>query len=50
MALTSPFVIELTEAERMELERCASSRIASFARVQRATAIPPPARTSARAS
>jgi transposase len=39
MALTSPFVIELTEAERVELERCASSRTAPFARVQRATAI-----------
>lgn len=39
MTLTSPFVIELTEAERKESEHLASCRTAPFARVQRAAAI-----------
>ncbi|MEY9895815.1 transposase [Catenulispora sp. MAP12-49] len=39
MALTSPFVIELSEAERRELEHLAVSRTAPFGRVQRASVI-----------
>jgi transposase len=39
MALSSPFVIELTEAERGQLERLASSRTAPSGQVQRASAI-----------
>lgn len=39
MAATSPFVIELTKAEREELEHLAASRTAPHQRVQRATAI-----------
>ena len=39
MALTSPFAIELTEAERAALERLADSRAAPFGQVQRASVI-----------
>jgi transposase len=39
MALTSPFAIELTEAERAALERLADSRAAPFGQVQRAGVI-----------
>ena len=39
MALTSPFVIELTEAEREALKHLAASRTAPHQRVQRAVAI-----------
>lgn len=39
MTLASPFVIELTAAERKELERFAASRTAPFGRVQRASVI-----------
>ncbi|MFJ5724070.1 helix-turn-helix domain-containing protein [Streptomyces sp. NPDC093149] len=39
MALTSPFIIDLTEAERGELERLTVSRSAPFGRVQRASVI-----------
>jgi transposase len=39
MALASPFVIELTEAEREVLESLAGSRTAPFGQVQRASAI-----------
>jgi transposase len=39
MGLTSPFVIELTEAECAELEHLADSRTAPFGQVQRASVI-----------
>ena len=39
MTLTSPFVIELTEAERRGLEQVADSRAAPFGQVQRASVI-----------
>ncbi|MBS2546431.1 helix-turn-helix domain-containing protein [Catenulispora sp. NL8] len=39
MALTSPFVIELTGAEREDLEHLADSRTAPFGQVQRASVI-----------
>ena len=39
MVATSPFVIELTEAERRELEQAACSRTAPAGRVQRASVI-----------
>lgn len=39
MTLTSPFIIELTEAERQELEHLADSRTAPFGQVQRASVI-----------
>lgn len=39
MMLTSPFVIELTEAERRGLEQVADSRAAPFGQVQRASVI-----------
>lgn len=39
MVLESPFVVELTEAERKELEHLADSRTAPFGRVQRASVI-----------
>lgn len=39
MALTSPFVIDLTEAEREGLERLADSRAAPFGQVQRASVV-----------
>jgi len=39
MVLTSPFVIELTGAERGELERLADSRTAPFGQVQRASVV-----------
>ncbi|HEV2344125.1 MAG TPA: IS630 family transposase [Actinocrinis sp.] len=37
--LASPFAIELTEAERTQLEQLAASRVAWFGRVQRASVI-----------
>lgn len=39
MVLTSPFVIDLTEAEREGLERLADSRAAPFGQVQRASVV-----------
>ncbi|MGW1198863.1 helix-turn-helix domain-containing protein [Streptomyces sp. NPDC002536] len=39
MRLTSPFTIELTQAEREVLERLAGSRTAPFGQVQRASVI-----------
>ncbi|WP_433177497.1 helix-turn-helix domain-containing protein [Actinoallomurus sp. CA-150999] len=39
MRLTSPFTIELTQAEREVLERLADSRTAPFGQVQRASVI-----------
>lgn len=39
MGLTSPFTIELTQAERETLERLADSRAAPFGQVQRASVI-----------
>jgi hypothetical protein len=39
MTLTSPFVIELTEAEPRGLEQVADSRAAPFGQVQRASVI-----------